>query len=150
MLPGSIGGMTASFASKEWAGALSAGLEESARVRTEAMSWVFGPLTLIVDADDERGVDAAALRLDLHEGSCRGVERSSPGDATISPFELRGTHARWKSIVDGEQSIVDAVIHSRLQVAGDLPTLTRHRGLLDAIAEVGGAIETTWPEPAKA
>lgn len=142
--------MTASFASKEWATALGAGLEESARVRTESVTWVFGPLTLVVDADDALGVETTALRLDLHEGSCRDITRSTAADAAAapSPFELRGSLARWKSILGGELSIVDAVLDSRLRATGDLPTLVRHRGLLDAIAETGGAIETEWPEPA--
>jgi putative sterol carrier protein len=142
--------MTASFASKEWAEALGARLDESARVRTESMSWVFGPLTLVVDADDELGIEATALRLDLHEGSCRGITRSTAAAAAVTPFELRGTPARWKSILAGELSMVDAVLDSRLRAAGDLPTLARHRGLLDAIAEAASAIETEWPEPATA
>ncbi len=138
--------MASSFASQEWATEFGARLQESARVRTESMSWVFGPLVLLVDADGEHGVDATAIRIDLHEGAVRGVEVVRAADAGRSPFVLGGSLARWKAVFAGSPAFVDAVLDSRLRAAGDLPTLARHRDLLAAIAAAGGEVDTTWQD----
>jgi len=138
--------MSASFASQEWADSLSAHLQDSAAVRTESMSWVFGPIVLEVDADAEHAFEATALRLDLHEGESRGVNVVGSGVAKVVPFVLGGSLARWRAVFGGQLSLVDAVLDSRLRATGDLPTLARHRGLLDAIASAGGAVETTWQD----
>lgn len=138
--------MTATFASKDWAERLSDRLQESARVRTESMSWIYGPLTLVVDADAEAGLEATALQLDLHEGSVRSVAVVEPANAARSPFAIGGSLARWKAALGGGGlSLVDGVLESKLRVRGDLPTLTRHRALLEAIAGAAAEVETTWP-----
>ena len=145
--------MSASFASSEWAEQLRAGLQDSAPVRTDSMTWIFGPIVFVVDADAEHGLEATALRLDVHEGSVRGVTVVDPDDAARSPFAIGGSLARWKAIFGGSLSIVDGILESKLRARGDLPTLARHRGLLDAIATVGGALDTSWQdenEPAAA
>jgi hypothetical protein len=148
-----IRGMTATFATATWVEQLGSRLQDSARVRTESMSWVFGPIVLVVDADAEHGLDATAIRIDLHEGSVRGVTVASASDAAKVPFALGGSLARWKAVFGGSLALVDAVLDSRLRATGDLPTLARHRGLLAAIAEAGGELETVWQddqEPATA
>lgn len=145
--------MTASFASTAWAEQFATRLQESASVRTESMSWVFGPLAFVVDADPEHGLEATAIRIDLHEGASRGVEIVSAAEGSRAPFVLGGSLARWKSIFDGSLTLVDAVLDSRLRATGDLPTLARHRGLLTAVAAAGGEVETAWQdeqEPASA
>lgn len=145
--------MTASFASQEWADLLGSRLQDSAPVRTGSMSWVFGPLMLVVDADAEHGFEATAVRLDLHEGSLRGVTRLSPDEAARAPFAIGGSLARWQAVFAGQLSLVDGILQSKLRMRGDLPTLARHRDLLDAITTAGGELETSWPqeqEPAAA
>ena len=145
--------MTASFASAAWAEQLATRLQESASVRTESMSWVFGPIAFVVDADAEHGLEATAVRIDLHEGTSRGAEVISVADAARTPFVLGGSLARWKAIFGGSLALVDAVLDSRLRATGDLPTLARHRGLLTAIAAAGGEVDTAWQdeqEPASA
>jgi hypothetical protein len=142
-----------SFASKDWADSLGARLQESARVRTEAVTWVHGPIALVVDADTEHGFDATALRLEVHEGTVRAVTVIEPSEAVRCPFVIGGSLARWEAVFGGKQSIVDGILESRLRSRGDLPALVRHRGLLDAIAAAGGEVETTWQhleEPAAA
>jgi putative sterol carrier protein len=138
--------MTASFASAAWAEQLASQLQESARVRTESMSWVFGPLVLLVDADAEHGLEATGIRIDLHEGAVRGVEVIPAADAVRAPFVLGGSLARWKTVFGGSLDIVDAVLDSRLRAVGDLPTLARHRDLLASIAAAGGAVDTAWQD----
>lgn len=138
--------MTATFASEPWAASLAEGLQQSAAVRTESMTWVHGPILLVVDADAEHGLDATALRLDLHEGSVRDVRVVDPTGAARAPFAVGGSLARWKAVFGGALSLVDGVLESKLRVRGDLPTLARHRSLLDAIAAVGGELETQWQD----
>lgn len=140
-----IRGMT-SFASAAWAEQLATRLQESASVRTESMSWVFGPIAFVVDADAEHGLEATALRIDLHEGTSRGVEVISSADAARAPFVLGGSLTRWKSVFGGSLTLVDAVLDSRLRATGDLPTLARHRGLLAAIAAAAGELDTVWQD----
>lgn len=142
--------MTATFASREWADALRTALADSADVRTRSMSWIFGPLRLVVDADEALGMAATAVRLDLHEGSVRGVDVTPAADAAPAPFTIGGSMARWKAIFDGSLDLVDAITDSRLRATGDLPTLARHRDLFAAVAAAGSSVETTWPEPANA
>ncbi len=138
--------MIASFASDAWAEQFATRLQESASVRTESMSWVFGPMAFVVDADAEHGLEATAIRVDLHEGSSRGVEVISVAEAARAPVVLGGSLARWKSVFDGSLELVDAVLDSRLRATGDLPTLARHRNLLAAIAAAGGQVETAWQD----
>ncbi|MCW2922481.1 MAG: hypothetical protein JWL76_2355 [Thermoleophilia bacterium] len=142
--------MTASFASAAWAEDFAARLQESARVRTESMSWVFGPLALVIDADAEHGVEASGIRLDVHEGAVRSVDVVSVAEAGRAPFALGGTLARWKTVFGGSLALVDAVLDSRVRATGDLPTLARHRELLAAIAAAGGEVATVWQDEAEA
>lgn len=135
-----------SFASQEWAGALATSLQESAKVRTESVTWIFGPIVLVVDADAEHGLEATALRLDVHEGTVRGVTTVSPDDAGRAPFAIGGSLARWKAVFGGSLGLVDGVLEAKLRVRGDLPTLSRHRALLDAIASAGGSLTTQWQD----
>jgi hypothetical protein len=138
--------MTATFASADWAARLATSLQESARVRTESMSWVFGPLLLIVDADAEHGFESTGLLLDLHEGSCRAVTSTPATAAPLTPFSISGSLATWKTVADGGLDVVDAILDSKLRGRGDLPTLARHRALLAAVAAAAGELETTWPQ----
>lgn len=142
--------MSASFASAAWVEALATSLQGSAPVRTESMSWVFGPLLLVVDADPEHGLEATAIRIDLHEGSIDAVSTSPATDAGLAPFAIGGSLARWKAVFGGSLEIVDGILESKLRVRGDLPTLTRHRALLAAIAATGGAVETAWHDEQEA
>jgi putative sterol carrier protein len=148
--------MAAAFASQEWVDRFAQALEGSARVRTESTSWVFGPLLLVVDADAEHGVGTTGIRLDLHEGSVSGVRLADvAASVTRTPFVVEGSLARWKAVFAGQLPLVQGVLDSRLRVTGDLPTLARHRALLDAIAAAGGQVETSWQdeqaaEPARA
>jgi hypothetical protein len=142
--------MSSTFASQEWADALRTNLADSADVRMRSMSWIFGPIALVVDADDALGVSASTIRIDLHEGSVRGIEVVPGSERLAVPFRIAGSTARWQSVFDGSLDLVDAVLDSRLRSTGDLPTLSRHRDLFAAIAAAGGSVETTWPEPATA
>lgn len=145
--------MTATFASPDWARSLATRLEESAAVRTGSVTWVHGPLLLVIDRDEEHGLEPTALRIDLHEGAVRGVDVVHPATARLSPFAIGGSLARWKAVFAGSLPLVDGVLESKLRVRGDLPTLARHRALLDAIAAVGWELDTAWQdeqEPASA
>ena len=142
-----------SFASKDWADSFGSRLQESARVRTDSVTWVHGPIALVVDADDEHGFAPTALRIDLHEGSVRSVAVVDPAEAVRCPFVVGGSLARWEAVFGGSLSIVDGILESKLRSRGDLPTLARHRGLLEAMSTAGGELDTTWQhqqEPAAA
>lgn len=138
--------MSATFASPEWADSLAAHLREDAQLRDDASTWVYGPITLVVDGAEQHGFDAAAMRLDLHAGEVAGVTTTSPSDAQLAPFELVGSLAHWRAVLGGAPTVMDAVLQSKLQVRGDLPTLARHSSLLDGIARSASAIETVWPD----
>jgi putative sterol carrier protein len=140
--------MSTSFASQEWATEFGTRLQESARVRTESMSWVFGPIAFVVDADAEHGLEATAIRLDVHEGTVRGVDVVSVADSARAPFAIGGSLARWKTVFGGSLALVDAVLDSRVRATGDLPTLARHRGLLAAISAAAGEVDTAWQDEA--
>jgi putative sterol carrier protein len=142
--------MAASFASSDWAGQLASALEHSARVRTESVTWVHGPMVWVVDADEEHGTAATALRMDVHEGSCRQVQATTVDAARVAPFTIGGSPARWKAVLGGTLSIVDAILDSKLRASGDLPTLVRHRGMLDAIAVAAGELDTSWADEQQA
>lgn len=138
------------FATSDWISDFSTALGESADVLTASVSWVFGPLVLLVDGDDELGFQTAAIRVDLHDGASRSVRTIPARDVARAPFVLGGSVERWKSVFASKLSMVDAVLDSRLRLSGDLPTIARHRDLLDAIAAAGGSLDTSWPEPAAA
>lgn len=133
-----------SFASKDWADTLVSRLQESARVRTDSVTWVHGPIALVVDADDEHGFERTVLRLDLHEGTVRGLMTIDAAEAARCPFAIGGGLSHWQAVFAGRLSIIDGILESKLRLRGDLPALVKHRGLLDAIAAVGGELDTTW------
>lgn len=138
--------MSAPFASPAWTDSLATALQDSAAVRTESISWVHGPLVLVIDGEAEHGLEQAGVRVDLHEGSVRSVDQVAAGDAARSPFVVGGSLAHWKAVFGGTLSIVDGILESKLRVRGDLPTLARHRALLDGIASVGGEVATSWQD----
>jgi hypothetical protein len=140
--------MSATFASQEWAASLAGLLREDARVRTESVTWVFGPVLLVVDPDAEHGFDGAALLLDLHEGDLRGISLVELQDEQRMPFAIGGSLARWKAMFGGQLAIIDGILESKLRVRGDLPTLVRHRALLEAITRVGATVATSWQDEA--
>src|SRR5437868_891510 len=108
-----------SFASKDWADSLGSSLQESARVRTDSVTWVHGPIALVVDADAEHGFAGAALRLDLHEGTVRGVTTIDAAEAARVPFVIGGGLKAWQSVFAGKLSIVDGILESKLRARGD-------------------------------
>ena len=110
------------------------------------MSWVFGPIAFVVDADAEHGLEATAVRLDVHEGAVRSVDVVSVADSGRAPFAIGGSLARWKSVFGGSLALVDAVLDSRVRATGDLPTLARHRDLLAAIAAAASEVDTAWQD----
>lgn len=130
--------MSATFATPEWADSFATSLRGDAALSTDARTWVHGPITLVVDG-------ATALRVDVHQGEVRSVTSGAPGEVALAPFELRGTVERWKSVLGGAPTIYDAVLQSKLQVRGDLPTLARHRGMLEGIVRSAAAVPTSWP-----
>ncbi|MBC7460727.1 MAG: hypothetical protein H7287_05145 [Thermoleophilia bacterium] len=138
--------MSVTFASQEWADSLAVQLRGDAQVRTESVTWIFGPIVVAIDADPEHGLEATAIRIDVFEGDVQGVELIPADSADRLPFVVGGSLARWKSVFAGQLAIGDGILQSRLRVRGDLPTLTRHRALLDAVARVGASIETTWQD----
>lgn len=138
--------MSATFASPEWATTLAGNLREDAQLRTDAATWVHGPITLVVDGAADHGFDATAMRIDVHAGDVAGVTSAAPQESTLAPFELCGTLAHWRAVLGGSPTVMDAVLQSKLQVRGDLPTLARHRGMLDGIVRSASAIETVWPD----
>ncbi|MCW2925379.1 MAG: hypothetical protein JWM98_2783 [Thermoleophilia bacterium] len=142
--------MSSSFASSSWAELLGEQLRDSATVRTECVTWIFGPIAFVVDADEEHGVEPTTLLLDLHEGTVRGVSAVPSAESGRVPFAIGGSLARWKAVFGGTQGIVDGVLDSRLRVRGDLPTLMRHRALLDAVAAAGASVETSWQDETEA
>lgn len=138
--------MSVTFASPEWASALAAQLEQDAQVRPDSMTWVFGPIVFVVDADDEHGFDATGILLDLHEGSVRDVSAVEPSRWPRVPFAIGGSLARWRSVLAGELPILEGILQARLRSRGDLPTLQRHGGLLDGIIRAAAALDTSWPD----
>ncbi|MCW2959962.1 MAG: Fis family transcriptional regulator [Thermoleophilia bacterium] len=144
--------MTASFASQEWADTFATHLNDDARVRTDSVTWVFGPILLVVDGDESLGLESTGIRIDLHEGEVRGVTLVDAADAVRNPTALGGSLARWKAVFGGSLSVVDGVREAKIRLRGDLPTLTRHSGLFDGIARAAASVETAWQDevPAEA
>jgi hypothetical protein len=132
-------------ASPEWIAVLAHELKEHAEVRDDARTWTHGPIALIIDADEARSHPGGRVVLEFGNGVVdAGVEPA------LTPFAFSGSLDRWQAIFSGSETMMDAALQSKLHVRGDLPTLQRHRGLLDAVAKTAGGLETVWPEaPAK-
>lgn len=138
--------MSATFASSDWTDLLLAALRSSREVGDSGVSWVHGPLLLVIDAAGEAGLAGpVAVGIDVHAGEVRDVRPVDQPRVELWPFAIGGPYARWKDILDGRLNVIDAMMQSRLRVRGDLPTLHRHRQLLDAILDVVGSVPTTWP-----
>lgn len=140
--------MSATFASAEWAAALLDHLHTDAPVRTESMTWLHGPIALVVDPDAEHAFGGSVIRMDIHEGEVRAVTQLPFEQQPLAPFVITGTLARWKGIFGGRESIVEAVLQARLRFQGDLPTIQRHSAMLAGIVAAGGAVATIWQDEA--
>lgn len=141
--------MAHAFASQQWIDALWAELRSDETVRSLGATWVSGPLLLVVDADADAGVtDAVPLRLDLHEGEARDLRIASASETRLAPFAIRGTYARWKTALQGSEDVVDGVLRGVFSMRGDLPALTRHRGLVRAVMAAATRVATSWPDDA--
>lgn len=139
----------AQFASSEWIDQLWAALRSDEVARREGATWTFGPLVMVIEAQTDTSFNqTAAMQLDLHEGEARDLRSVESAATDRVPFVLRATYDRWKQIFTDGSGIVDAVLQGRVQFKGDLPTLMRHRGLLDAIAAAAGRTATTFPDEA--
>lgn len=138
--------MATTFASQAWVDELGSRLTGDVDVRENGATWVFGPVLLVVDADAEHGVDATGILLDVHAGAVRRASIVDPGSAARVPFVFGGSLARWKSVFGGSLPMVDGVLQGQLRFRGDLPTISRHRALLDGIATAAAGVSTQWQD----
>lgn len=144
--------MPTNFASADWCQQLYSALVNSADLRTQSVTWVHGPLMLIVDEDSEHGFERTQIRLSLHEGTCRSVTLDEEAHHLLAtPFTISGSLARWRSMINGEIPVLKAILGSQVRFNGDLPTIARHEHLLDAIMGAARFIDTLWADeqPAK-
>lgn len=127
-------------ASPEWTAVLAHELQEHAEVRDDAATWTHGPIALIIDADEARSYPGGRVVLEIHDGAI-----GASAEPALTPFAFSGSLDRWQAIFSGSETMMDAALQSKLHVRGDLPSLQRHRGLLDAVAKTAGGLETVWP-----
>lgn len=141
--------MAISFATSDWADALLAAVRTDSAVRVASVTWIHGPLLLIIDADPKEGMaEPAALKLDVHEGEVRDIRCIGEVDIARTPFVIGGSYKRMKELLTGQLDLVDGILASKLRAKGDLPAIFRHRDLFTALAGATAELDTAWPEPA--
>lgn len=141
--------MPQQLASPEWIDAVFAALRSNRQVQEAGGSWVHGPLAIVINPAPDAGLEGqVSLRLDLHEGESRDLAAIDEGSLRRVPTVIAGPYARWKQLLGGTGSIVDGILQSHLQMRGDLPTVVRHRKLLDAMLEAMRGVATTFPDDA--
>lgn len=143
--------MAIDFTSSAWSDQLLAAARASDALREAGVTWIMGPVLLVIDAAAADGLsERVALRIDMHAGEVRDVRWVDDIDAAgaRTPFVIAGSYQRMRTLLSGELDVVDALLASSLRITGDLPAIARHRALFTALSAAAASIDTAWPEAA--
>ena len=122
--------MSYSFPSAPWTAAFKDAINNNPEYQKHGAPWTFGSVAMVVEADSSLGLDeAAAIILDVHQGSCReasfvtGLESVDSADPA---FIIVADYARWKLVVEGELDPIKGMMEGKLKLTkGHLPTMIR-------------------------
>ncbi len=134
--------------SAEWAAALRRELESNADFRRAAAGWQ-GRLVLQRNADPAAGAIAAAVCLDLADGSCSEARPARTGDRREAVFVIAGSRAAWRRVLAGGASPILALLRGRLKlVKGTIAGLTPLAAAAEQLVAAARRLESAVPSTA--
>lgn len=132
-----------------WADAFGAAVNESDQYRETGKGWVW-PVALVLEARPELGYEQdAAMVLDLHDGSCRGVTMMD-GEDVDAPYVIRGNYETWKAIIKAELNPIAALMRGKLGLTGSLATIVRYAQSAEALVGCATTVATEFPDESPA
>lgn len=118
--------MAYDFPSDEWVVKYKEAINTSEAYREAGAKWEAGPITLVVSANPDIGLDEDYyIWLELYHGECIKAEQVTEDEGSKANFIIRGDYARWKQVVKGELDPVKGMMQGKLKLKGDLPTIVR-------------------------
>lgn len=137
--------MELEFMSEAWVAALDARLKDSAAYKKAAKGWR-SSMALALLAEPEKGIEAAAVVLDLHEGECRSARREAGAGPYEADYVIRGVAENWKKLLAKEIFPVPAIMSKQLQlVKGETMPLMLQMGAVQALLDEASAVPTRFP-----
>lgn len=134
------------FPSDEWFQAFADAVNASAEHREAAAGWE-GDVTLVVEADPERGIDEDVYAwLDLWHGECRQAKVVSVDEGERARFVIAAPYSRWKDVIRGRLDPVRGMREGKLRLSGDLPAIVEHAKAADLLVRVASSIPTEFPD----
>jgi len=116
------------FPSAAWADAYRDAINANGLYKKTAAGWDQGAIALVCKEEPALGLDTKhAIILDLHQGSCRGVQYATdPAALTSTPFIIEASYAQWKAVMTGAVDPIKAMLQGQLRLTkGHLPTIIR-------------------------
>jgi hypothetical protein len=137
------------FATQEWVDELWGVLRGDDALRSAGAGWAHGPVALVIEAEADKGFEAdVVVRLDLHQGEVRDMRLVD--SVPVVPFAVAGSYSRWKSLVQGERDLYDAIESSQFRLRGDLTAIARHRDLWRRFVALARSAGAVWPDETEA
>ena len=133
------------YMSDAWLASLTERVAGSEAYKKAAKDWR-ASMALALLPEPEKGVEACAVVLDLHEGVCRNATRVAGPGPYEADYVIRGVADNWKKLLTKETFPVPAIMSGQLQlVKGGTTALMMKMAAAQALLDEAGAVPTKWP-----
>lgn len=88
--------------------------------------------------------DSVYAWLDLHDGGCRGTAVvEDPADRDHG-FVITGEYGQWRSLVTGEDDVVNLIMSGEVDVDGDMQKLMQNAAAATTMVDVAADLDTRF------
>jgi putative sterol carrier protein len=133
------------FLSDAWVSALKERLATSEAYKKATKDWKTS-ITFALLPDADKGIEPAAVVLDLDKGECKSATRVTGPGPYEGDYVIRGVLENWKKLLTKELFPVPALMSQQLQlVKGSSTSLMMKMGATQGLLDEAGAVPTKWP-----
>lgn len=134
------------FGSDEWLQAYKDAINSSPELAEAASDWE-RDITLVVEAEPDKGVPMDLWGLfEVEHGKCESAKAVTPEVGQRAEYVIRAPYSRWREIIEGKLDPTRALLQGKLQVKGDLKTLTQEVEATRALVRAAASIPTKFPD----
>ncbi|BBD73809.1 Fis family transcriptional regulator [Sulfodiicoccus acidiphilus] len=140
--------MSLVYPSREWAEAYCKALSEDKAYNDAGKGWqwdvVLSVVNLPTELSRQLNADKAALKLQLREGKCLGVEFAI-GAVPDAPYVLEADYSTWSKVIQGKLEVVGAMLSGTIRLKrGSMVSLARYTNAAVAMARVTTKLSTKF------
>lgn len=134
------------FPSEEWLAVYREAVNASDEHREAAAGWE-GDVTYVVEGEPDKGVpEDVYLWMDLHHGECREARIVSHDEGCRARFVILAPYSKWKEVIREGVDPIKEILHGRLRVRGDVPTIAKYPDAARELVRIAGSLQTTFPD----